>query len=321
MIDLRTRDLELAKHTIAQIYCPHELLLHPGARDVECHLQMVGSSAWPLVHLGYNSRLTVDAGDFPDLFLLMKCTSGSGRMQQGSKHSALPFGKTLPLSANIGTKLGFDDQFVQSSVQLDYNKLHQLCSRHLGYALDQTLRFELMPFSPALERAWSMTLPILEAMANGSNSCPPAALAALQEYVLTLLLQWHPHNYSDALGKPDQKCQSRLLRQAEQYMHEHAADAITVSDVSAEFGVSVRSLQSRFQQAHNMTPGAYLRQIRLTKVREALMNAESQTSVTDVALTFGFFHLSRFSQYYKQHFGESPKDTLIRARNWSTPAA
>lgn len=317
MLELRTKDLELAKHTIAQIYCPHELRLHPTSRNIECSLKLIGSSKLPVAHLGYNSRLTVDAGHFPKLFLLMKCINGSGKMQQGSRTSNLTLGKTLPLSANIGTKLNFDDGFLQSSLQLDFDRLQELCSRYLGYALDQDLQFELSTFHPKLEQTWALTLPLLEKLSDDSGGFPTAALAGLQEYVLNLVLQWHPHNYSDALSKPDRSYQPRLLRQAEQFMHAHAGEPITVSDISAELGVSVRALQARFQQAHSMTPGAYLRNIRLHKVRQVLLDADQETKVTDIALQFGFFHLGRFSQYYKQLFGEGPNDTLVRSRKWT----
>jgi len=320
MLELRTKDLELAKYTIARIYCPHELRLHPTARNVECSLDLIGASKWPVVHLGYNSRLTVDAGHFPKLFLLMKCINGSGKMQQGNRTGDLTLGKTLALSANIGTKLKFDDGFVQSSVQLDFDRLQELCGRYLGYALDQDLQFSLSTFHPKLEQTWALTLPLLEKLSDDSGSFPAAALAGLQEYVLNLVLQWHPHNYSDAISKPDRSYQPRLLRQAEQYMHAHAGEPITVSDISAELGASVRSLQARFAQAHNMTPGAFLRHIRLQKVRDGLLDANDQTTVTDLALQFGFFHLGRFSQYYKQQFAESPKDTLVRARKWLVPS-
>jgi transcriptional regulator GlxA family with amidase domain len=58
---------------------------------------------------------------------------------------------------------------------------------------------------------------------------------------------------------------------------------------------------------------AYLRQLRLRRVREALSEAnhESET-VRSVATRFGFVHMSRFASTYRQAFGEAPSTTLAR---------
>jgi AraC-like DNA-binding protein len=42
----------------------------------------------------------------------------------------------------------------------------------------------------------------------------------------------------------------------------------------------------------------------------ALLHADEQGTVTDIALRFGFSHLGRFSVLYRHVFGECPKDTL-----------
>lgn len=66
--------------------------------------------------------------------------------------------------------------------------------------------------------------------------------------------------------------------------------------------------------ALGMGPATYLRRVRLNGVRRALQqqNADS-TTVTDVALKFGFWHLGRFAEQYYGLFGEAPHETLRRA--------
>jgi transcriptional regulator GlxA family with amidase domain len=59
-----------------------------------------------------------------------------------------------------------------------------------------------------------------------------------------------------------------------------------------------------------------LRQVRLAKVREELLSSDGGTTVTDVALKYGFAHYGRFSRYYRALFSEAPAVTLRRSRLW-----
>jgi len=56
------------------------------------------------------------------------------------------------------------------------------------------------------------------------------------------------------------------------------------------------------------TPIIYCRTVRLNLARECLL-ATAADSVTEAAHRCGFDHLSKFSQYYKEHFGETPQVT------------
>ena len=106
----------------------------------------------------------------------------------------------MPFSADFDTKLWFDRAFLQRSVRLDTDKLETQCARWLGHPLEQPLRFALRPFSNDLEEIWRRTLSYL--WCSGERVLPlgPAAKSAFDEYLLTLLLHHHPHNYSDELA-------------------------------------------------------------------------------------------------------------------------
>ncbi len=75
--------------------------------------------------------------------------------------------------------------------------------------------------------------------------------------------------------------------------------------------VSERSLQYAFRAYVDMSPLSYLRLCRLNRVRSALRAASVEaTTVTAVAMRFGFLHLGRFAIDYKRLFGQSPSTTL-----------
>ncbi|RKF15313.1 helix-turn-helix domain-containing protein [Roseovarius spongiae] len=83
----------------------------------------------------------------------------------------------------------------------------------------------------------------------------------------------------------------------------------TVAEVTAELGVSRRTLQNACRDILDASPVQFLRALRLSEVRRAIADAPS---VTDVATQYGFWHLGYFSRDYKAMFGESPSCTLRR---------
>ena len=58
----------------------------------------------------------------------------------------------------------------------------------------------------------------------------------------------------------------------------------------------------------------YLRNVRFQRAREALKRGQAETSVTEIAKSCGFNHMSRFSAEYRKRFGENPSETLGRRR-------
>jgi transcriptional regulator GlxA family with amidase domain len=58
----------------------------------------------------------------------------------------------------------------------------------------------------------------------------------------------------------------------------------------------------------------YLRQLRLHRVHtELAANSPDSATVTMVARRWGFMHLGRFANQYRQLFGEPPSETLRAA--------
>lgn len=55
-----------------------------------------------------------------------------------------------------------------------------------------------------------------------------------------------------------------------------------------------------------------LRQVRLARVRQALLTDTDTATITEIAMGWGFTHMGRFSLSYRQVFGESPSETLRR---------
>lgn len=116
--------------------------------------------------------------------------------------------------------------------------------------------------------------------------------------------------------------QSRIVKLAEAYALAHVDQRIYVSDLCRVAAVSERALEYAFKQILGLTPVAYLTRLRLHRVRDALLCAvRDTTTVSSVALDWGFWHFGEFSHAYKACFGESPSETLRAARAARTAAS
>lgn len=84
-----------------------------------------------------------------------------------------------------------------------------------------------------------------------------------------------------------------------------------VSELCAVAHVSERTLQYAFREIMGMAPLTYLHRLRLHRARDELRKADSNaTTVTDVAMKWGFWHFGEFSRAYKNCFDEVPSRTL-----------
>jgi AraC-like DNA-binding protein len=311
---MRTRNLDEAIDAVSKVYCPHTVEVIGPVGDIDAFLDVSHPTSQPLVRLSYSAPVKIDAKNFSRLFLMMGCDNGAAATTQERRTAEWGQGQTMPFSAGFETQLWFDRAFVQRSVRLDTDKLEAQCARWLGHPLDQPLCFALRPFSNELERLWRRTLAYLWSSEEGGLPLTGAAKNSFDEYLLTLLLHHHPHNYSEELATKGSTPVPGLVRRAERYMSDNAQAPITVSDVAAHLGISLRTLQAGFRQWRNSTPRAHLQQIRLQLVRDELLQSGPDANVTIIAMRHGFVHLGRFSSQYRAAFGEPPSATLRRGR-------
>ena len=141
----------------------------------------------------------------------------------------------------------------------------------------------------------------------------PLMLRALDETLLSALLSL-PHNYRGAIADDRVRPVARtLVRRAESYLEANAVSPIGISDVVRECGCSRRALFSAFQRDRGYTPMQFLAMCRLDLARNALRTASVSDTVASIAHACGFLHAGRFSQLYRQRFGETPSETIRKS--------
>lgn len=166
-----------------------------------------------------------------------------------------------------------------------------------------------VPQGAPLAAWWVMVQQVADAILTGPSEVPVARQQQLARIAAGGLLFAIPHwpaGHEDA-----SPARSRLAR-AEEYLLEHARERVSVPDVAAAVGLSVRGLQQAFRREHSISPLVFLRRVRLGMAREQLLMG-GEATVAEIAQHSGFTHLGRFASAYQAAYGELPSDTLRAA--------
>jgi AraC-like DNA-binding protein len=142
----------------------------------------------------------------------------------------------------------------------------------------------------------------------------PIMMTMFEQFILTGLLLAHAHSCSERLRRCERPISPRDVKRAIDYMESNLDVPITLSDIVGAAGVPGRTLFKHFEDWKGVSPMRYLRNVRFQRAREVLKRGRAGTSVTEVAKSCGFNHMSRFSAEYRKRFGESPSKTLGRHR-------
>lgn len=152
---------------------------------------------------------------------------------------------------------------------------------------------------------------------DGAASGAPLSSFArgnLQASVLASLFDAGALPASETIAMPARSRRQSIVWEAREYVLANRDRAVNVPELCERLHVSRRTLQYCFQDVLGMAPATYLRAIRLNGARRDLSNAARDArSVQDVAIAWGFWHLSQFATDYRKLFGVRPSETLKAA--------
>ncbi len=117
----------------------------------------------------------------------------------------------------------------------------------------------------------------------------------------------------DKMAKPLRNSPKRIraAKRVSEYLQTHSRELPDMQTLCKVGEVSERSLQNGFIDYIGVTPIQYLRIVRLNGVhRDLLRSCENDTTVTRIAVSWGFIELGRFSREYKLLFQQLPSQTL-----------
>ncbi|MCF7752167.1 AraC family transcriptional regulator [Bacillus subtilis subsp. subtilis] len=115
---------------------------------------------------------------------------------------------------------------------------------------------------------------------------------------------------SRAVGNWVERQRDAIVRRAERYLKTQLDRPFNSRALEQALGVGERQLERLFREVYGHGPCHWHQVARLNLARSALLQANRQGSVTEIATRYGFAHLGRFSVTYRNVFGECPRDTL-----------
>lgn len=116
------------------------------------------------------------------------------------------------------------------------------------------------------------------------------------------------------LERPQADCGSAAIRNARDYIREHAAEHVDMARLATDLGISMRAMQENFRRYFKVSPRDYLMECRLELARDLLSLTDNVSSVTDIAIATGFSDLSHFARKYRERYSVLPSETLRLAR-------
>ncbi len=313
---MATRSLEDARDAVTRVYLPHDLVGESEALDMR--LNAVSDQVLTLGYLTYQAETELRmpaAAQWYHVNLQMTGETWARRRDGRTEHT--PAGvRGLVLDPEQANTVRWSPDAEQLILKISRGALESHLSDLLGRPVTDVVDFDFgldltTPAGQSLLR--SVQFLAVELERPGGVRDQPLARRHLESYVLTSLLQAGRHQYTDALTGREDSARLGRLAPVIRHIEDHADSELTPESLARIACVSVRTLHAAFAEQLGETPMAYVRRIRLGRVRSDLLHADAQRiRVTDVAMRWGFFHQSRFAQQYREQFGELPSVTLHR---------
>lgn len=169
----------------------------------------------------------------------------------------------------------------------------------------EQIRFGAARSSPEL---WLLTRYFLSARESGVS-----AIEADEWMIRTL-------NLAAERPRTNLRPATPAVRRAKEFVHAHAFERLSLTEISEAVGVSPVYLSNEFSRTEGVPLYQYQLYLRLVRSLQALRDCDD---ITELALDLGFSSHSHFGATFRRAFGVSPSDyrRSLRTRRWRLPEA
>jgi AraC-like DNA-binding protein len=313
---IKSGDAEEAADILSRVYLPLEL--RPvGAEPLDMHMRAEQLPMLTAGYLRFGTEVFIGGDEVPAYFIEAPVSGTAQNSWRDGRTERTAVGSAAVFTPGMPVDLNWSNDCREICLKVSEAQMRAELESMLGRQVHRRIAFaRKMTFNTRASRDWFGLVRILAREARRIDGVLTHRLAvdSLQRQLLQGLLLTHPHNYSEMLATGELCASTGAVSRAVDLMHTYPEIAWDTSGLAHATGVSSRALQKAFQRSGHAPPMTYLRRLRLERVHtELTTNDLGATTVTATAGRWGFVHLGRFADHYRQHFGQSPSETL-RAR-------
>jgi len=287
--------------------------LRCGAGGLDYSLHATRAQRLRMMILRYGPEVEINSGGFHDFFLVQMPLRGTVDILSDGRRVSVKAGQAAVVAPRRELRLRWSRDSEQLILRLPRQLMHEAAEACVGWPaaageLAPTSLIDGLDFS-----RWSGSLQGLMSALPGDGEARPGWLGELEFGLALLLLTQQarqPVPTTSTQASPRAASLAEPLAAAERYAMARLCAPIALEDLAHAAGVSSRTLHMHCKRRFGVGPMVWLRHLRLDAARRQLEQGHGR--ITEVALDYGFGHLGRFSSYYKDRFGELPRETAAR---------
>jgi AraC-binding-like domain len=260
---IRSRDIEEVREALARVYARPALVPAPGVERLNatynnCRLQHI--------EVAYVTFGAAVALEFPatSVFSHLFPVRGAGQITRGKDSVSLTVGTCAVASSDAGHTMNYDADYEYLVLRISSHTLTKRLTALTGVTIDEPLRMDLQQNSkrPAAQMLQQYLPRLVDTLSEARPPFPDWWIAQTEQFLMTLFLCGHRHNYSHLLEDEALAAPPAQVWQAEEYIEANAGRAITLEELAEVTGVCAFSLYSAFKKYRGYSPFEFLSQVR-----------------------------------------------------------
>ncbi|MHA6797561.1 AraC family transcriptional regulator (plasmid) [Pseudonocardia bannensis] len=312
-------DIDEARSVAGALYYPHHVTPLAGVHRFRMRVRAASVGPVVLGWLSYANEVEVRTGPLDSAYQVNAVLAGRLRTASGEEEVLAAPGTAALYRPDRDTVMhGWNEPCPMVAVKIPHTALEHELSEQLGRSVPGPIAFRTaLDLRSDAGRQWSALLQTLADHVTDADALArhPMIAPHLARSLLAGLLIVADHPYRAELDAPVRAAHPPAVAQALTFIEESTEPVLTVADVAAHAGVGVRALQQGFRRTLGTSPTRYVREVRLRRAHQDLLAADpAVTGVAEIALRWGFAHLGRFAERYRQAYGVPPSDTLRQPR-------
>lgn len=312
LLSVRSRVFERADPHAVSTYVNQHVGQHhiqlPRFSHPEACLDHRKFASLDLCRISYGGEVRVMSPALESVFHLQILLRGHCLWRRGRAERLLGPGELLLINPDEPVDLAYSADCEKFILKLPTRLLDGVCDEQRWQRPSEGVRFIHSHYQLLALEGFAGLLAMVCHEAEASEP-----MLRVQEHysqiIASKLLTLMPTNVSrESLGT-----QAASFERIAEYIALNLRQDIHSEALARMANMSLRSLYGLFERHAGTTPKIYIRQKKLERIRASLADPACPVrNITELALDYGFVHLGRFAETYRQLFGELPSDTLKR---------